>query len=147
KALLKVKEKLARIAAHMVGSDPERMIFADGKISAKESPKKSVAFGDAVSAAYVAKSLPPDTEPGLDATSFFEPPNFTYPFGTHICVVELDAETGDVTVVRYIAVDACCHVLNPLLVDGQVHGGIVRSVVQPPLEEAVDVEQGQRITG
>jgi len=147
KALLKVKEKLARIAAHMVGSDPERMIFADGKISAKESPKKSVAFGDAVSAAYVAKSLPPDTEPGLDATSFFEPPNFTYPFGTHICVVELDAETGDVKMVRYIAVDDCGNVLNPLLVDGQVHGGIVQSVGQALLEEAVYDEQGQLITG
>jgi carbon-monoxide dehydrogenase large subunit len=147
KALLKVKEKLARIAAHMVGSDPERMIFADGKISAKESPKKSVAFGEAVSAAYVAKSLPPDTEPGLDATSFFEPPNFTYPFGTHICVVELDAETGDVKLVRYIAVDDCGNVLNPLLVDGQVHGGIVQSVGQALLEEAVYDEQGQLITG
>jgi aerobic carbon-monoxide dehydrogenase large subunit len=147
KALLKVKEKLARIAAHIVGSDPERMIFADGKISAKESPKKSVAFGDAVSAAYVAKSLPPNMEPGLDATSFFEPPNFTYPFGTHICVVEIDAETGDVKLVRYIAVDDCGNVLNPLLVDGQVHGGIVQSVGQALLEEAVYDEQGQLITG
>jgi carbon-monoxide dehydrogenase large subunit len=147
KALLKVKEKLARIAAHMVGSDPERMVFADGKISAKESPKKVVAFGDAVSAAYVAKSLPADTEPGLDATTFFEPTNFTYPFGTHICVVEVDAETGDVKLVRYVAVDDCGNVLNPLLVDGQVHGGIVQSVGQALLEEAVYDEQGQLITG
>jgi len=147
KALLKVKEKLARIAAHMVGSDPERMVFADGKISAKESPKKVVAFGDAVSAAYVAKSLPVDTEPGLDATTFFEPTNFTYPFGTHICVVEIDAETGDVKLVRYVAVDDCGNVLNPLLVDGQVHGGIVQSVGQALLEEAVYDEQGQLITG
>jgi len=147
KSLQKVKEKLAQIAAHLVGSDPERMVFADGKISAKESPKKSVAFGQAVSAAYVAKTLPADMEPGLEATTFFEPSNFTYPFGTHICVVEIDAETGDVKLVRYVAVDDCGNVINPLLVEGQVQGGIVQSVGQALLEEAVYDEQGQLITG
>ena len=147
KSLQKVKEKLARIAAHIVGSDPERMVFADGKISAKESPKKSVAFGQAVSAAYVAKTLPADMEPGVEATTFFEPSNFTYPFGTHICVVEIDAETGDVKLVRYVAVDDCGNVINPLLVEGQVQGGIVQSVGQALLEEAVYDEQGQLITG
>ena len=147
KSLQKVKEKLARIGAHIVGSDPERMVFADGKISAKESPKKSVAFGQAVSAAYVAKTLPAEMEPGLEATTFFEPSNFTYPFGTHICVVEIDAETGDVKLVRYVAVDDCGNVINPLLVEGQVQGGIVQSVGQALLEEAVYDEQGQLITG
>ena len=86
-------------------------------------------------------------EPGLEATTFFEPSNFTYPFGTHICVVEIDAETGDVKLVRYVAVDDCGNVINPLLVDGQVHGGIVQSVGQALLEEAVYDEQGQLITG
>jgi len=147
KSLQKVKEKLARIGAHIVGSDPERMVFADGRISAKESPKKSVAFGQAVSAAYVAKTLPAEMEPGLEATTFFEPSNFTYPFGTHICVVEIDAETGDVKLVRYVAVDDCGNVINPLLVEGQVQGGIVQSVGQALLEEAVYDEQGQLITG
>jgi aerobic carbon-monoxide dehydrogenase large subunit len=147
KSLQKVKEKLARIAAHIVQSDPERMVFADGKISAKESPKKSIAFGQAVSAAYVAKTLPADMEPGLEATTFFEPSNFTYPFGTHICVVEIDAETGDVKLVRYVAVDDCGNVINPLLVEGQVQGGIVQSVGQALLEEAVYDDQGQLITG
>lgn len=147
KSLQKVKEKLARIAAHIVDSDPERMVFADGKISAKESPKKSIAFGQAVSAAYVAKTLPAEMEPGLEATTFFEPSNFTYPFGTHICVVEIDAETGDVKLVRYVAVDDCGNVINPLLVEGQVQGGIVQSVGQALLEEAVYDEQGQLITG
>jgi aerobic carbon-monoxide dehydrogenase large subunit len=147
KSLHKVKEKMARIAAHIVSSDPERMVFADGRISAKESAKKSVAFGQAVSAAYVAKSLPADMEPGLEATTFFEPSNFTYPFGTHICVVELDGETGDVKLVRYVAVDDCGNVINPLLVEGQVQGGIVQSVGQALLEEAVYDEQGQLITG
>jgi aerobic carbon-monoxide dehydrogenase large subunit len=147
KSLHKVKEKMARIAAHIVESDPERMVFADGKISAKESPKKSIAFGQAVSAAYVAKTLPAEMEPGLEATTFFEPTNFTYPFGTHICVVEIDAETGDVKLVRYVAVDDCGNVINPLLVEGQVQGGIVQSVGQALLEEAVYDEQGQLITG
>ena len=147
KSLHKVKEKMARIAAHIVSSDPERMVFADGRISAKESAKKSVAFAQAVSAAYVAKSLPADMEPGLEATTFFEPSNFTYPFGTHICVVELDGETGDVKLVRYVAVDDCGNVINPLLVEGQVQGGIVQSVGQALLEEAVYDEQGQLITG
>jgi aerobic carbon-monoxide dehydrogenase large subunit len=147
KSLQKVKEKMSRIAAHIVGSDPERMVFADGRISAKESAKKSVPFGQAVSAAYVAKTLPAEMEPGLEATTFFEPTNFTYPFGTHICVVELDAETGDVKLVRYVAVDDCGNVINPLLVEGQVQGGIVQSVGQALLEEAVYDEQGQLITG
>jgi aerobic carbon-monoxide dehydrogenase large subunit len=147
KSLQKLKEKLARIAAHIVGSDPKRMVFADGKISVKDSPKKSVAFGQAVSAAYVAKTLPADMEPGLEATTFFEPTNFTYPFGTHICVVEIDAETGDVKLTRYVAVDDCGNVINPLLVEGQVQGGIVQSVGQALLEEAVYDEQGQLITG
>ncbi len=147
KSLQKVKEKMARIAAHIVESDPERMVFADGKISAKESAKKSIAFGQAVSAAYVAKTLPAEMEPGLEATTFFEPSNFTYPFGTHICVVEIDAETGDVKLVRYVAVDDCGNVINPLLVEGQVQGGIVQSVGQALLEEAVYDEQGQLITG
>ena len=147
KSLQKVKEKLARIAAHIVDSDPERMVFADGRISARESPKKSVAFGEAVSAAYVAKTLPAEMEPGLEATTFFEPTNFTYPFGTHICVVEIDAETGDVKLVRYVAVDDCGNVINPLLVEGQVQGGIVQSVGQALFEEAVYDEQGQLITG
>ncbi len=94
-----------------------------------------------------AKTLPAEMEPGLEATTFFEPSNFTYPFGAHICVVEVTPETGDVRVIRYVAVDDCGNVLNPLLVDGQVHGGIVQSLGQALLEEAVYDEQGQLITG
>ena len=86
-------------------------------------------------------------EPGLDATAFFEPSNFTFPFGAHVCVVEVDAETGSVRLVKYFAVDDCGNVINPMLVDGQVHGGIVQSVGKALLEEAVYDEQGQLITG
>ena len=147
KSLLKLREKLAKIAAHMLGEDASKMAFANRKIFSKSAPKKSVAFADAVSAAYVAKSLPPEMEPALEATTFYEPANFTYPFGTHICVVEVDPDTGQVRLLRYVAVDDCGNVLNPLLVDGQVHGGIVQSVGQALFEGAVYDEQGQLLTG
>ncbi len=142
----KVREKLAQIAGHILQEDPKKMTFAGGKISVKGG-KKSLGFGEAVGAAYVAKTLPPGMEPGLEATTFFEPPNFVFPFGTHICVVEVEAETGDVRLQKYVAVDDCGNVINPLLVDGQIHGGIVQSVGQALLEEAVYDEQGQLITG
>src|SRR5437763_1310030 len=108
---------------------------------------KKVSIQDVALAAHLAKELPPDTEPGLSATYFFEPKNFTFPFGTHICVVEIDKETGETKIVRYIAVDDCGKVINPLLVDGQVHGGIVQSIGQALYEEVVYDEQGQLVTG
>ena len=147
KSLLKLRDKLAGIAGHMLGEDPSKMELAGRKIFSKSTPKKSVSFAAAVSAAYVAKSLPAEMEPGLEATTFYEPANFTYPFGTHICVVEVDPETGQVRLLRYVAVDDCGNVLNPLLVDGQVHGGIVQSVGQALFEGAVYDEQGQLLTG
>ncbi len=147
KSLLQLREKLARIAGHLLGEDPQKLVFRDRRIFSKTSAKKSLAFGEVVGAAYVAKTLPPGTDPGLDATTFFEPSNFTFPFGAHVCVVHVDGETGDVKLQKYVAVDDCGNVLNPLLVDGQVHGGIVQSVGQALLEEAVYDEQGQLITG
>jgi carbon-monoxide dehydrogenase large subunit len=146
KSLLKLRDKMSKIAGHLLQEDPAQMVFAGGKISAKGS-KKSVPFAEAVAAAYVAKTLPAEMEPGLEATTFFEPSNFTFPFGTHICVVEVEAETGDLRLLRYVAVDDCGNVINPLLVDGQVHGGIVQSIGQAMFEEAVYDEQGQLITG
>ncbi|MGH9775008.1 MAG: xanthine dehydrogenase family protein molybdopterin-binding subunit [Candidatus Acidiferrales bacterium] len=147
RALDKLRDKLARIAAHALGVAPESMGFGDHKIFVKSDPKKFMAFGDAVGAAYVAKTLPPGMEPGLDATSFFEPSNFTFPFGAHVAVVEIDGQTGDVKLRNYFAVDDCGKVINPMLVDGQVHGGIVQSVGQVLFEEVVYDEQGQLITG
>ncbi len=147
KSLLKLRDKLTRIAGHMLGEDPSKMELSGRKIFSKSAPKKSVVFAAAVSAAYVAKSLPAEMEPGLEATTFYEPANFTYPFGTHICVVEVDPDTGQVRLLRYVAVDDCGNALNPLLVDGQVHGGIVQSVGQALFEGAVYDEQGQLLTG
>ena len=109
--------------------------------------KKSLSLQDIALAAHLAKDLPPDMEPGLSATYFFEPKNFTFPFGTHIAVVEIDRETGEIEFKRYVAVDDCGKVINPLLVDGQVQGGIVQSIGQALYEEVVYDEQGQLITG
>jgi carbon-monoxide dehydrogenase large subunit len=109
--------------------------------------KSSLTLQDIALAAHVAKNLPPDTEPGLSATYFFEPKNFTFPFGTHIAVVEIDRETVDINYLRYVAVDDCGRVINPMLVDGQVHGGIVQSIGQAMYEEVVYDEQGQLLSG
>jgi carbon-monoxide dehydrogenase large subunit len=147
KALVKLREKLSLIAAHLAGAEPDEMVFEGKKIYSKKHPKKGVGIQDCISAAYVAKTLPPGMDPGLDATVFYEPTNFTFPFGAHLCVVEVDAETGDVKLQKYMAVDDCGNVINPMLVDGQVHGGIVQAVGQAMFEEAVYDEQGQLITG
>ncbi len=147
KSLVKVRDKLAQIAGFLMKEEPEKLVFANHTISVKGNAKKSMTFGEAVGAAYVAKTLPPGVEPGVEATTFFEPSNFTFPFGAHVCVVEIDPETGDVKLVKYLAVDDCGNVLNPLLVEGQVHGGIVQSVGQVLLEETVYDENGQLVTG
>jgi aerobic carbon-monoxide dehydrogenase large subunit len=146
-SVMKLRDKLARIAGFILQEEPEKLLFRDHKIVSKSDSKKSMAFVEAVGAAYVAKTLPPGVEPGLDATTFFEPPNFTYPFGTHVAVVEVDPETGDVRLVSYFAVDDCGNVINPMLVDGQVVGGIVQSIGQVFFEAAVFDEQGQLLTG
>ena len=91
--------------------------------------------------------VPAGLEPGLEATSRFEPANGTFPFGTHICVVEVDRETGAVELKRYVAVDDCGNVINPLIVDGQVHGGIAQGLAQALYEEVVYDAHGQLVTG
>ncbi len=175
-AIQKLKEKAAKIAAHILQADASRLAFEDGRYSLQaataasatgvsepvvpvgQAPagalpepqtegRTSLTIQEIALAAHVAKEIPPDTEPGLSATYFFEPKNFTFPFGTHICVVEIDKETGETKIVRYVAVDDCGKVINPLLVDGQVHGGIVQSIGQALYEEVVYDEQGQLVTG
>jgi carbon-monoxide dehydrogenase large subunit len=144
--LLKLREKMAAIAGHLLAVGPDKLVFASHRISARGA-KKAISFGEVVGAAYVAKTLPAGMAPGLEATHFYEPTNFTFPFGAHVCMVEVDRDTGDVRLRKYAAVDDCGNVINPLLVDGQVHGGIVQSVGQALLEEAVYDENGQLVTG
>lgn len=143
-AIDKLKEKATKIAAHLLQTDPSNVTFDEGKFTAGD---KSVTIQEVALTAHLARNIPPDLEPGLTATHFYEPKNFTFPFGTHIAVVEVDSETGEVKFVRYVAVDDCGKVINPMLVDGQVHGGIVQSVGQAFYEEVVYDEQGQLLTG
>ena len=146
-ATKQVKEKMAQIAAHMLEANADDLVFEDGNIFVQGSPGSAVTFADVATTAHVAVNLPPDVEPGLEATHFFEPSNFTYPFGAHISIVEVDPETGEIDLQRYVAVDDCGNILNPMLVDGQVHGGIAQGLGQAMYEGAVYDENGQLLTG
>jgi carbon-monoxide dehydrogenase large subunit len=160
-AIQKLKQKATQLAAHLLGADASAVAFKEGRFTveaamaaaggdgegAKADGPKSVTIQEVALAAYVAHQIPPGFEPGLSATNFFEPANFTFPFGTHIVQVEIDRETGEIELQRYVAVDDCGKVINPMLVDGQVQGGIVQSIGQALYEEAVYDEQGQLVTG
>ena len=171
-AIQKLKEKASKIAAFILKGEAENISFSAGRythassstgesepvVPVGEAPggaiperqteaKTSLTIQEIALAAHIARELPPDMEPGLSATYFFEPKNFTFPFGTHIVVVEIDRDTGEIKFVRYVAVDDCGKVINPMLVDGQLHGGIVQSIGQALYEEVVYDEQGQLVTG
>jgi carbon-monoxide dehydrogenase large subunit len=143
-ALQDLKKKIARFGAMMLKSD--HVSFTGGACICERSGN-SVSLGQIAAASYRAMTLPPDTEPGLVATRFWEPSNFTFPFGAHICVTEIDRETGAIALKRYLAVDDIGNIINPLLVDGQVHGGVAQGLGQALCEQAVYDEQGQLITG
>jgi carbon-monoxide dehydrogenase large subunit len=142
----KVVAKGAKIAAHLLEVADTDLEFADNQWSVKGSPDKSVAWGDVCLQAYLAHNIPEDIEPGLEETSFYDPANFTYPFGTHIAVVEVDPETGEVEILRYICVDDCGEQINPLIVEGQVHGGVAYGIGQALWEEAVYDDNGQMLS-
>ncbi len=146
-SLQKIREKAKVIAAHMLEAAPADMEFESGKFYVKGSPDRSKAWGEICLAAYLAHSMPEGIEPGLEATSFFDPTNFVYPFGVHIAVVEVDTGTGEVEVKRYIAVDDVGNVINPMIVEGQLHGGIAQGVGQALWEAASYDEGGQLLSG
>jgi carbon-monoxide dehydrogenase large subunit len=143
----KVKDKAKRLAAHMLEAAEADMVYEDGRLFVQGAPANSKSFQEVALAAHLASSLPEGMEPGLEATSFFDPGNFTWPFGAHIAVVEVDPDTGDVKLLRYVAVDDVGNVINPMIVDGMVHGGIAQGVGQALQEEAVYDESGQLLTG
>ena len=146
-ATQQVREKAEAIAANVLECSAEDLEFEDGKFSVKGVPDKGITIQEVALQAHVATKLPAGMEPGLQATSVFEPSNFTFPFGTHICVVEVDTQSGDVEIKKYVAVDDCGKVINPMIVDGQVQGGIAQGLGQALLEEVVYDEDGQLITG
>lgn len=146
-SLQKIKEKARKIAAHLLEANEQDVVYENGKAFVKGSPDRAKTLPEIALASYLAHNYPPDLEPGLEATSFYDPTNFTWPFGTHACVVEVDSETGFVRILRYVAVDDCGRVINPLLKDGQVHGGIAQGIAQALYESAVYSPEGQLLTG
>jgi carbon-monoxide dehydrogenase large subunit len=146
-SLQRIKKKAKVLGAHMLEASFEDIVFEDGKVFVKGSPDNAKTIQEIAGAAALGYDLPEGMEPFLDNTTYYDPPNCTYPFGTHICVVEIDAETGKVDVQRYIAVDDMGRVINPMIVDGQVHGGITQGVAQALWEGAVYDENGQLASG
>jgi carbon-monoxide dehydrogenase large subunit len=142
----RVREKGKKLAAHLLEVAPEDIEFAAGTYSVKGVPDKKKTIQELAFAAWTAHSLPEGMEPGFEATYVYDPPNFTFPFGAHACVVEVDTETGAVEITRYVAVDDCGNVINPMIVDGQVHGGIAQGIAQALYEEAIYDENGNLTT-
>ncbi len=147
RSLQRIKDKAKAIGAHMLEAAVEDIVFEDGKVFVKGSPDNAKTIQEIAGAAAVAYDLPAGMEPFLDDTAYYDPPNCTYPFGTHICVVEVDPETGQVNLKRYIAIDDVGKVINPMIVDGQVHGGIVQGVAQALWEGAIYDDNGQLVSG
>jgi aerobic carbon-monoxide dehydrogenase large subunit len=146
-AAQKVVEKAKKIAAHMLEAAEDDIEFEGGTFSVAGSPDQNVTMTDVAGAAYLAHSLPEGMQPVLSEEYFFDPPNFTFPFGAHICVTEVDTDTGFVKIRDYFGVDDCGPIINPTIVDGQLHGGIAQGVAQALYEEAVYDEEGNLTTG
>ena len=146
-AVRKIKDKAKALTAHLLEAAPEDIDYKDGSFFVKGTPARAKSIQDIALLANVAWNLPAGMEAGLEATSFYDPPNFVYPFGVHIAVVEVDGESGQVQLKRYVAVDDCGPQINPMIVEGQVHGGVVQGVGQALWEGAVYDDTGQLITG
>jgi carbon-monoxide dehydrogenase large subunit len=147
RAAQKVQDKAKRIVAHTLEAAPEDIEVSGGKFAVRGSPDKGMTLAEVSAAAYIPENLPDGMEPGLDETSFFDPENFVFPFGAHACVVDVDVETGKVKVVRYVAVDDCGPAINPMLIEGQIHGGVVHGLGQALYERIHYDENGQLVTG
>jgi carbon-monoxide dehydrogenase large subunit len=147
RAANKVADKAKAIVAHQLEADVNDIEVRDGKFIVRGSPEKGLSLADVAGAAYTTMDMPDGMDPGLDEVAFYDPENFVFPFGAHACVVDIDAETGKVTVVRYVAVDDCGPAINPMLIDGQVHGGIVHGLGQALYEQIHYDENGQLVTG
>jgi len=145
-AVGKLQEKMRKIASVMMEAPPDQLIFIQRTIALASDPSKSITFQQVVDAAYGYKQPIPGVEPGLNLSAAFEPPACTFPFGTHVAVVEVDPATGVVKFLRYVAVDDCGKIINPMLVEGQVHGGIAQGIAQALYEEVVYDENGQLVT-
>jgi carbon-monoxide dehydrogenase large subunit len=143
----KVKAKMAKFAAAMFEAHEEDIVFQNGTIGVKGAPASAKPFASVAAYAYVPVPLPPGLEPGLSDEAFFEPTNNTYPFGCDIAMVEVDRETGEPRLLKFVAVDDAGNLINPLIVEGQIHGGLAQGIGQAMIEEVVYGEDGQLLTG
>jgi carbon-monoxide dehydrogenase large subunit len=147
RAATKIVDKARKIAAHELEVAEEDLEFEAPTFRVKGAPDKAKTIPEVAFSAWTAHNLPDGVEPGLEETAVFDPPNLVYPFGAHICAVEVDIETGDVKVIKYVAVDDIGNVINPMIVEGQVVGGVVQGIAEALYEEAVYDENGQLLTG
>jgi aerobic carbon-monoxide dehydrogenase large subunit len=146
-ATLKVREKAAKLAAHLLEAAEDDIVFADDGAHVAGSPDQRVEWAAIAKAAYQAHTSPDDVDSGLEAHTAFSPGNATWPFGSHIAVVEVDPDTGNVELLRYIGVDDCGNEINPMIVNGQIHGGIAQGAGQALLEDAIYDDAGNMLTG
>jgi aerobic carbon-monoxide dehydrogenase large subunit len=142
----KVIDKARTIAAHQLEVSEDDLEFADGVFSVKGTPEKALPIQGIAFASFTGHNLPDGMEPNLRAEASYDPPNFVFPFGTHICVVEVDEETGSVQLLKYVAVDDCGNQINPMVIEGQVHGGVVQGIAQALFEEASYDADGNLLT-
>jgi carbon-monoxide dehydrogenase large subunit len=145
-AAKKIVEKARTIAAHELEVSEDDLAYEAGTFSVKGAPDRARTIPQIAFSAWTAHNLPPDTEPGLEATHVYDPGNFTFPAGAHVCVVEVDTETGEVSIEKYVAVDDCGTVINPMIVEGQVHGGITQGIAEALFEEGVYDDDGNLLT-
>ena len=146
-ATRKIKEKSKALAAHLLEAATEDIEYEDGRFFVRGSPDQHKTIQDIALMANVAWDMPEGMEPGLEASAFYDPPNFTYPFGAHLAVVEVDPATGQIDLQKYYAVDDCGPQINPMIVEGQVHGGVVQGVGPALWEGVVYDDDGQLLTG
>jgi carbon-monoxide dehydrogenase large subunit len=145
-AAQKVKAKIRKVAAYMFEETEENTLYEDGKIFVKDAPQKTKTFQEMALALWYGWNLPPEIEPGLDESTYFDPPDFNFPFGTHVAVVEVEERTGEVDLVRYVAVNDAGNVGNPLVVNGQYEGSIAHAIGQAFMEHAIYDNQGNLLT-
>ncbi len=143
----KLKDKARALAAHLMEAAVEDIEYADGKFLVKGSPDQFQSIQDVALMAHLAWNMPEGMDPGFEESQFYDPPNFVYPFGTHIAIVEVDPDTGNIELLRYIAVDDCGPQINPEIVAGQIHGGVVQGIAQALCEGVIYDENGQLLTG
>ena len=143
----KVRDKARAIAAHLLEANPDDLEWSDGAFRVRGTPEAAKTIAECSFAVFMAHDLPDGVEPSLDSDATFDPENLSFPHGTHLCAVEVDTQTGHVDITRYVCVDDVGNVVNPLIVEGQIHGGVAQGIAQALYEEAVFDDSGNLLTG